>query len=224
MNFDDLKTREKIFLYAGDLQQWNFTTVRNRFAITEKKWVGLTLPKYGDNGAGTRDENHILFDIMNKMPLDDDTVDIYQSEDVHEHLEYEELIEQINDIYRVLKPEGLFRLSVPDYNCDILYNRTRKDDNGNLIFDSGGGGYYDADEKKVKGNGHVWFPNYEKVKRLLENTEFKNINFLNYWTDREDFVIKEINYKNGYIHRTPDNDGRVKDPRRPMSIVVDCYK
>ena len=60
MNFDGIKSRDKIFLYAGDLYQWNFTSVKDRFRITEKKWTGLTLPKYGNNGTGTEDENHIL--------------------------------------------------------------------------------------------------------------------------------------------------------------------
>ena len=36
--------------------------------------------------------------------------------------------------------------------------------------------------------------------------------------------MKNIDYSLGYIKRTPDNDKRVKKPRRPMSIVVDCYK
>jgi hypothetical protein len=74
------------------------------------------------------------------------------------------------------------------------------------------------------GNGHVWFPTYEKVKNLLDKTNFKNINFLHYWTSRTDFVLNEIDYLKGYITRTPDNDSRVMNPKRPMSIVVDCYK
>lgn len=223
-DFENIKNRENIYLYAGDLKQWNFVPVNDRFFKTGKRWIGLTLPKYGKTGVGTQDENHIWFDILNRMPLDDSTVDIYQSEDVHEHLEYDQISDQINEIYRVLKPGGLFRLSVPDYNCDILYNRTDKNSDGSLKFDSGGGGYYDEDEKKVKDNGHVWFPNYDNVKMLLENTNFSNINFLNYWIDKQNFIIKDIDYTNGYIHRTPDNDKRVQNPRSPMSIVVDCYK
>ncbi len=133
--------------------------------------------------------------------------------------------EQINDIYRCLKPNGLFRLSVPDYNCDNLYKRTMKDKDGNLMFDMGGGGYYDYEEKKVKGGGHVWFPTYMKVKSLLEKTKFKKINFLHYYDENKKPVINKIDYSFGYIKRTPDNDKRVKKPfKRPLSIVVDCYK
>ena len=111
MKFKDIKNSKKLFLYAGDLKKWNSISVEKRFKLTNKKWIGLTLPLYGKNGYGTEDDNHILFDILNKMPLDDNTVDIYQSEDVHEHIEYDLLTEQINDIYRCLKKGGLFRFN-----------------------------------------------------------------------------------------------------------------
>ena len=59
-----------------------------------------------------------------------------QSEDVMEHIEYDKLKETINEIYRVLKPEVY-----SDYQCliidDILYNRSVKDKNGNIVFDEG---------------------------------------------------------------------------------------
>jgi len=38
------------------------------------------------------------------------------------------------------------------------------------------------------------------------------------------FVLKEIDYQKGYISRTSDNDERVMNPCRPLSIVVDIYK
>lgn len=53
------------------------------------------------------------------MDLSDNSVDIYQSEDVFEHIEYQTIPSIFNEIYRVLKPNGLFRLSMPDYRCDI---------------------------------------------------------------------------------------------------------
>ena len=157
--FENIQERNNLHIYAGDLEYDNRTPLLERFNKTEKEWVGLTLKNYGKNPKRKKcDEIHIFFNITNKMPLPDNSIDIYQSEDTHEHIEYNLLVEQINDIYRCLKPGGLFRLSVPDYNCDLLYNRTIKDKDGKLMFDPFGGGYYDEIEKKVKGNGHVWFP------------------------------------------------------------------
>jgi len=160
------------------------------------------------------------------MDLYDNSVDIYQSEDVFEHIEYNELCNVINEIYRVLKPEGLFRFSMPDYRCDVLYNRSEKNEKNEIIFDPNGGGNYDYENKKVINGGHLWFPRYESVKSLLDKTKFEKnkINFLHYYDENNNPITKIIEYSKGYIHRTPDHDNRVSNPYRPMSIVVDCYK
>lgn len=211
MKFEDLTTFNEIYLYLGDMSE-------QRRLVTNKNFIGLSL---------TQNNNlHIRHDVTNSIPLKDNTVDIVQSEDVMEHIEYDLLTETINEIYRILKPDGLFRLSLPDYGCDILYNRSRKDKNLNIIFDDGGGGKYDEINKKVIDGGHVWFPTYDKVKSLLETTYFSSdkINYLHYYDTNNAPVTNKIDYTKGYISRTPDNDSRVKNPYRPMSIVVDCYK
>jgi len=211
MKFEDIINDKKIYLYCGDMDA-------KRIHYTKKNFIGLSLTQ--DNN------NHINFDVTNKYPLKNDCVDIIQSEDVMEHIEYSKLKESINEIYRILKPGGLFRLSMPDYNCDILYNRSNKDASGKIIFDSGGGGNYDNINKKVIGGGHLWFPEFTSVKKLLETTNFleDNIKYLHYYDENKKPVINNIDYSMGWISRTPDNDTRVKNPRRPMSIVVDCRK
>ena len=130
-----------------------------------------------------------------------------------EHIEYNILKNTINDIYRILKPGGLFRLSIPDYKCDVLYNRSEKDNNGNIIFDQGGGGEYDRVNKKVIKGGHVWFPVFSSVKLLLESSNFLNdkINYLHYYDDNNNPITNNIDYNKGFISRTPDFDDRVKN-------------
>lgn len=66
---------------------------------------------------------------------------------------------------------------------------------------------------------------YDIFKSLLESTDFANdkINYLHYY-DSNIPVTNKIDYSKGYISRTPDNDIRVQNPYKPMSIVVDCYK
>lgn len=211
MKFEDIKYKKNIFLYCGDLQVTSLTKTGINF-------IGLSLHR--------NDRYHINHDITKKIDLLDNSVDIVQSEDVMEHIEYDILPSCINDIYRILKPGGLFRLSMPDYCCDVLYNRSVKDKNGNIIFDAGGGGNYDEINKKVINGGHLWFPKYKLVKELIEKTNFENdkVEFLHYYDNEKKPILKNINYKMGYIRRTPDNDERVMNPRRPMSIVLDCYK
>ena len=211
MKFDDLKNLNDIYLYFGDLPI-------QRRAYTNKNFIGLSLNQ--------SNQYHVKHNVIKHIPLNDNTVNIVQSEDVMEHIEYHLLKDSINEIYRILKPGGLFRLSMPDYRCDILYNRSKKDENGNIIFDSGGGGSYDKINKKVVGGGHVWFPIFSSVKSLLESTDFSNdkINYLHYYNTDNNPVTNKIDYSNGFISRTPDHDERVKNPYRPMSIVIDCYK
>jgi SAM-dependent methyltransferase len=211
MEFNDLHDSENIYLYAGDLPEGNRENV---------PFIGLTLKPE----AEWWNEFHINHDVTAMINLPDNSVDIFQSEDVFEHIEYDQLKSTINEIYRVLKPGGLFRLSMPDYRCDILYERSKKDKNGNIIFDWGGGGKYHRRKKKVVGGGHVWFPKYETTRALLESTEFTDLDFLHYYDTDGTPVLNKIDYSKCLVGRTPDFDERVSSPRRPMSIVVDCRK
>ena len=211
MKFEDIDKNNPIYLYCGDMDL-------KRREVTGKNFIGLSLTR--------NNQYHILHDITNYFELSDNTVDIVQSEDVMEHIEYSKLKYSINEIHRILKPNGLFRLSMPDYRCDVLYNRSHKDKNGNIFYDPGGEGSYDYKNSKVIGGGHVWFPDYTSVKKLLELSNFSGdkIQYLHYYDENNNAVTKTIDYSKGWISRTPDNDKRVQNPYRPMSIVVDCYK
>ena len=202
--FEDLSAMENIYLYAGDIPDMK----------EYDKYIGLSLNEWN--------KNHIKHNVINKYPLQDNCVNIYQSEDVFEHIEMEKLPEIINEIYRILKPKGVFRLSLPDYRCDFLYERTQKNSNGELQFDALGSG--DFINGKVVNGGHLWFPTYEKVKKILDSTDFEIINFLHYYNETGEGITNKIDYSIGYVRRTPDNDDRVKEPYRPLSIVVDCIK
>jgi SAM-dependent methyltransferase len=204
ITFNDLKMKKVIYLYAGDIPQNGLYS----------KFIGLSLSQ--------ANSKHIKHDVNKKLSLEDSCVDIYQSEDVFEHIDLENLPLIIDEIYRVLKPGGIFRLSLPDYGCDILYNRTLKNEKNELLFDPLGGGEF-IDGKVVKG-GHLWFPRYQTVKDLLEKTRFKNVEFYHYYDDLGKSVTNPIDYTIGHVMRTPDHDQRVKNPYRGMSIVVDCMK
>ena len=193
LTFEDLKDWDRIFLYAGD--------------ILHKKEYDIE----GIAGLSIRraDYRTIRHDICRKYPLPDNSVDAYQAEDVFEHIDYDKLPGVINEIYRVLKPGAYFRLSVPDYGCDILRDRSTKDASGEIVFDRDGGGSYE--------NGQV-------VNDLIQKTDFKRYEFYHYYDENGNSVTKKIDYAKGYIQRTPDHDKRVQNPYRAMSLVVDLYK
>lgn len=166
----------------------------------------------------------IIHDIRDGMPIPDNSVDIYQSEDVFEHIEYNVLWKIFDEIHRVLRVGGLFRLSMPDYRCDILRNRCIYDNHGNIIFDPGGGGGFE--NGNVIAGGHLWFPLLEDVITIYEQSQFdhQKINVLHGYIDYDKVILNTIDYSLGNIMRTPDHDSRVSDPYRPMSIVIDAYK
>lgn len=203
-DFQKLLERRPIHLYAGDLPD----------DPHYDRCVGLSLSQ--------ANRRHIRHDVTAKLPLPDDCIDIYQSEDVFEHIEPGHLPAVIDEIYRVLKPGGIFRLSVPDYRCDLLKARTWKTESGELIFDPLGGGAYE--NGRVVRGGHVWFPTFESVKAIVEATQFRDVRFYHYYDSAEQPVTKSVDYSIGFVMRTPDHDDRVRNPYRPMSIVLDCVK
>lgn len=201
--WDHLRARQPLRLYAGDVPSM----------AEYDGWIGLSLTN--------EDHRHLRHDITLPVPLPDNSVDSFQAEDVLEHITYDRLGPVIDEIFRILKPGGLFRLSVPDYGCDVLRQRSELDLSGEPVFDPGGNG-------TPAKPGHVWFPRIENVYRLLERSLFHSkghIDFLHYWNmDNLTHVTRPIDYTKGFVHRTPDFDQRVKHPYRPMSMVVDLIK
>lgn len=189
-------------LYAGDLPDF----------IEYAGLTGLSL--------NVNDNRHILHDITHPFPIPDNSVDSFQAEDVLEHIPYNQLVPVLDEIFRVLKPNGFFRLSLPDYGCDILQERSVKDSSGKIIFDPGGGG-------TTENPGHAWFPRIDEVRNLVEKSAFARkgkIEYLHYYNMDGSSLVKPVDYSKGHVNRTPDFDERVKSPYRPMSMIIDLVK
>jgi SAM-dependent methyltransferase len=187
-------------LYAGDVPEF----------VEYLGWTGLSLTQ--------RNHRHIQHDLTRPLPFPDASVAAFQAEDVLEHIGYADLPPVLAEIHRVLKPGGRFRLSVPDYGCDVLRERTWMDAAGNLLFDPDGGG-------TPAEPGHLWFPRIDSVRALVDRGPFARSDFLHYWNlDDATFVLRPIDHDLGFVLRTPDFDDRVRHPPRPMSLVVDLIK
>lgn len=202
IGWQQLLARPSVKLYAGDVPDMP----------QYDAWVGLSINQ--------EDGRHILHDVTAPFPIPDNCVDAFQAEDVMEHILYDKLPATFNEIFRVLKPGGRFRLSVPDYGCDVLWERSLKDASGGLLFDPAGGG-------TPENPGHLWFPRIDLVRKLIERTAFArfgSVSYLHYYNMDGSFVANPIDYSLGHVERTPDFDERVKAPYRPMSMVIDLVK
>jgi SAM-dependent methyltransferase len=206
--FDTVLQRQHRALYAGRL---------SRYLPQFRTHIGLT-PFFPSS-------RNIGFDITQPMPLPDNSIDAYQAEDVFEHIEFARLPPVLDEIYRVLKPGGYFRLSVPDYRFDLYRDRSLKGPGGEFLFDPGGGGSYE--NGKVVGGGHVWFPTFELVDELFRRSKFGTggtVNFVQYNAPDGSAVMNPIDSQRGYVQRVPGQDARVASRPRPISIVVDAVK
>ena len=164
-------------------------------------------------------------DLLDPIPAPDNTVDSIQAEDVLEHLPYDRVLGVLEEFYRVLKPGGFLRISIPDYRFDGYRERCLTGADGELLFDPGGGGAY-VDGQVVDG-GHLWFPVSENVEALYAASGFAKggrYELVHHVKPDGTPVLTPIDYSRGYIQRTPDHDPRAMNPRRPMSIVADAWK
>lgn len=148
----------------------------------------------------------INHDIETPFPLPDNCIDRIHSEDCFEHIEETKYPQILNELYRILKPGGLFRLAVPDY-------MNPKD---RFCLEKG----FDP-----RNNLHVTLTTYKLLRPYLDGSPFQ-VEYLHYWSDEETFVKNTIDYSKGYIRRTPDNDVRSteEDPLHVTSFVCDLTK
>jgi SAM-dependent methyltransferase len=201
MKFDKLDLNTDIIFYAGD--------IGDDIHMQQDNLYGLSINK--------ADRKHILHDITEKYPLPDNCIKSYQAEDVLEHIDFEKVVPSINEIYRILKPGGLFRICLPDYYSPWLREISMMDESDNILFDATGGGTYGIEG--VENGGHVWFPNFNNVKAILKQTKFNNIEFCCYHTEDGKLQMKEIDMSKGYVKRISK-----KNEVGIYSMVIDCYK
>lgn len=212
MTWQELQMQSNIYLYAGGFPK---AKARLQRVLSVAPFVALSLH--------TADQNIIQHDITQPMPLPDNSVDIYQAEDVFEHIEPDVMPRVLAEIHRVLKPKAWLRFSVPDYGRADIDRFCFRDCQGRIIFDASQGGKFDRRRHRVvRPCRHAWFPTITSVRSMLANQPFTDVQYLHYTdTDGTD-VLHDIDYSRGYVHRTPDHDPRTSGS--VMSIVVDCVK
>jgi predicted SAM-dependent methyltransferase len=130
----------------------------------------------------------IKHDLRTSMSLPDNSVTRILTEDFLEHITWKENENLLIECFRLLKPEGIMRIGIPDYN--------NPKDKPYLIK-----------KNDPRFPGHITLMNYKSMRNLIEKSPFSRYKFYHYWNG-DDFIHEEIDYSLGMIKRTPDNDSR----------------
>jgi len=131
-------------------------------------------------------------DVRNRLPWEDNSVAYITHHHLLEHLTDEEGKGFLKDCYRILKPSGVMRLSVPDpQKLARLYA-----ENGMSSLSD------ESDEVKnakysvdrfwtLLTSGHKTMYDMVKLKDVLDNTGFTNIMFMGYKQSNHDIFVNE---------------------------------
>lgn len=178
-------------------------------------------------------DREIKHDLRNKFLFADESVSKIQSQDVFEHIEPSCLIPIFDELYRILKKDGVFRLSVPDYNSPYYRKRCVYDQDGNILADLRMGGTVGYDKKAklrtVKflpdGNSHVWFPTYDDLNDLISQSKISKVSSITFhhaYINKESYIVNSFIENEMPVKRMPPFDNRANGG--PLSIIVDFVK
>jgi SAM-dependent methyltransferase len=187
-------------------------------------FIGLALQPVHD-----REIRHSFAD---PLPFADDSIAKIQAQDVLEHVAFEKVPAILDEIYRVLRPGGIFRLSVPDYRSPVQKRRSIYNAHGRVIGDllMGATSYLDqtTGDARVRfsedGDAHLWFPRYELITHLVLKSEIRKaaIHFYQAFLDDHSYLCEPVPENEMFVQRAAPHDRRAGGA--PVSIIADFIK
>lgn len=126
----------------------------------------------GKNKSGPPD---ILADITDRIPLEDNSVDLVFSRATLEHLTYRELINHLLECQRILKTGGCVRMVLPDFDAMIKEYEHKIywldiEKNPDLPNEN----YVDSFIARALYHDHYYLHNFDTLSRALRKTGFIN--------------------------------------------------
>lgn len=139
-----------------------------------KDWIhidGSSTENKGDRRSGPGDFSHIKYHDITKLSFSDNTVDLIYSSHTFEYFDRDECYDILKEWRRVLKPNGILRLAVPDFEaCAKLYV------NKKIPLSRFVGMFYGKWE--IKNNIYIYHKtiyDFISLKQILKNIGFRNI-------------------------------------------------
>jgi SAM-dependent methyltransferase len=177
-------------------------------------------------------DREIKHNFTDPLPFGDGSIAKIQAQDVLEHVGFEKVPAILDEIHRVLRPGGIFRLSVPDYRSPVLKRRSIYDARGRVIGDllMGATSYLDqaTGDARVRfsedGDAHLWFPRYELITHLVLKSEIRKaaIHFYQAFLDDHSYLCEPVPEDEMFVQRAAPHDRRAGGA--PTSIIADFVK
>ena len=114
------------------------------------------------------------------MPFPDNSVDFIYNEHFLEHLTVEEGLLAIKDFFRVLKPNGVMRIAMPDLeNAVNAYFDENWKENSKVFFEKFGLSFIQTRAERINISfrwwGHKWLYDWEELERRLKESGCEKI-------------------------------------------------
>ncbi len=185
MEWSEVKIREPLYLNIGGYMDCDPSPNYLNYISVDMSGTATTSVKHN---------------LTEPIPLDDNSVDRILTEHFLEHTTPQDMTKIFNEFYRILKPGGIVRAAVPDYNHprDMPFLKMGND---------------------PRHTDHFTLTTYSKIKEIVAQSKFKTAKFYHYWDESRQFHCQPIDYSIGHIKRTPDNDPRCK---MPASFLKRC--
>lgn len=182
MEWSEVKSKSPIYLNIGGYLDCDPSPLY-------KNYISVDMSDHAGKGSS------VPHDLTRPLPLEDNSVDRILTEHFLEHTTPADMEKILDEFHRVLKPGGIVRAAVPDYNHprDLPYLKKGSD---------------------PRHTDHFTLTTYSKIKDIVSRTRFQTAHFYQYWDESSNFVYSSVDYSLGHIKRTPDNDPRCKMPSR----------
>lgn len=153
---------------------------------------------------------HIKSHDITKLEFEDNTVDLIYSSHVIEYFNRVEVLDVLNEWKRVLKPNGILRLAVPDFESMVnLYV------NGNYQLESFLGPLYGKMPMDDVTIYHRTTYDFNSLKNVLESIGFSDVKRYD-WRDTEHSNIDD--HSQAYIPHMDKDNGTL------ISLNIECTK
>jgi predicted SAM-dependent methyltransferase len=179
-----------------------------RLFMNKKRFAGL---EYLDIGCGPNMSKEfvnldylwmpgidICWDLTkDKLPFEDNCFKGVFSEHCFEHIPFEDFQKNMKEIYRVMKPGGTFRLSMPDGEIYMdLYNRRKNGENIRLPYESE---EYISPMHRINGifrkYGHQFIYDFTTVEIILKDIGFKTITKETFNHGKDHMLLRDSEYR-----------------------------